>query len=171
MNESRNHGCTAESGHLNRPLDGPKDRPWRILAGLGAVLWLGFHVLVPARYYVLPGFDPYDERFSWRMFSAVRVQRCEVEVDETVLGEARRLRLETILPMPWIVLVERNRPAVQRELLRFLCRRATQPTRVDIRSNCVEASGEPAPRLRRAIDCATGAVEEERGEPADGGAQ
>lgn len=158
-----------DPGHLNRPLDRPSERSWLLAARLGAAAWLAFLVLVPLRYYVLPDHDPYDERFAWRMFSAVRVQRCEVEVTETLLGERRPVRLTTSLPMPWIALVERNRPAVQRGLLRFRCDGETDPSTVEIRSSCVEASGERAPTIRRALDCATGALTEEVVDGPEGG--
>lgn len=152
---------TPDPGHLDRPFDRPAERGWLRAAQLGAALWLSFHMLVPLRYYVLPDHDPYDERFAWRMFSAVRVQRCEVTVEETLFGEARPVRLSTWLPMPWISLVERNRPAVQRALLEFRCDSETNPARVEVRSRCVEASDEPAPPIRRAIDCQTRSITEE----------
>jgi hypothetical protein len=150
-----------EPGHLDRPLDRPSARTWLLAARIGAAAWLAFLVLVPLRYYVLPDHDPYDERFAWRMFSAVRVQRCEVVVDETLLGEPRPVRLTSSLPMPWIALVERNRPAVQRGLLDFRCAGETEPSAVEIRSSCVEASGERAPTIRRTLDCGTGELTEE----------
>ncbi len=151
-----------DAGTLNRPLDRPRDRVWLRAAQLGAALWLAYHLLVPLRYYVLPDHDSYDERFSWRMFSAVRVQRCEVVVEETVVDGRRRVNLQTVLPMPWIALVERNRPAVQRELLEFRCASSNHPTIVEIRSACIEPSGEPAPPLRRTLDCTSGELTEER---------
>jgi hypothetical protein len=150
-----------DPGHLDRPLDQPDDGARRRAAQVGAALWLAFHVLVPLRYYVLPGHDPYDERFAWRMFSAVRVQRCEVTVEETILDTPRPVRLVTWLPMPWIALVERNRPAVQRGLLSFRCDAETRPRRVEVRSRCVEASGERARPIRRAIDCETRVITED----------
>jgi hypothetical protein len=155
-------GAAPAPGHLNRPLDAPADRTWLRVAQIGAGLWLAYHLLVPLRYYALPDHDLYDERFAWRMFSAVRVQRCEVGVTETVLGAARRVNLTTILPMPWIALVERNRPAVQEGMLEYLCQRPTSPTAVEVVSACTEASGERAPTLHRTIDCESGAITEER---------
>ncbi len=157
-------------GHVNRPLDRSADRVWLRAAQLGAALWLAYHLLVPLRYYALSDHDPYDERFAWRMFSAVRVQRCSVAVEETLGGQPRRVQLSTAVPMPWIALVERNRPAVQRGLLHFLCERSAEPTHVEIRSECVEASGERAPAIRRALDCESGELVEERIGGAEGGA-
>lgn len=155
-----------DPGHLDRPLDAPSQRVWLRAAQIGAGLWLAFHVLVPLRYYALADHDVYDERFAWRMFSAVRVQRCQVAVDETGVAGSRRVQLATILPMPWIALVERNRPAVQREMLAHLCEQPTEPMRVEVRSECTEASGERAPTVRREIDCESGEITESRdGEP------
>ena len=157
------------AGHLNRPLDAPRDRLWLRAVQIGAGLWLAYHLLVPLRYYALPDHDVYDERFAWRMFSAVRVQRCEVSVHETVLGQRRAVNLERILPMPWVALVERNRPAVQRGMLEFLCERPTAPSGVEVESRCVEPSGERAPTVQRAIDCESGAITDERASAAEGG--
>ncbi len=167
MSDAPNDDLRPEPGDLNRPLDAPRDRVWLRAAQLGAALWLAFHVLVPLRYYALADHDVYDERFAWRMFSAVRVQRCEVAVDETSIGTNRRVNLMTILPMPWVALVERNRPAVQRGMLAHLCERPTAPTRVEVRSTCTDASGERTPALRRAIDCESREITESRdgGEP------
>jgi hypothetical protein len=170
MADSDDDAPAPAPGHLNRPFDAPRDRVWLRVAQVGAAVWLAYHLLVPARYYLLPGHDRYDERFSWRMFSAVRVQQCQIAVEETSLGEARRVNLTTILPMPWIALVERNRPAVQRNLLGYLCARPTEPSAVEVRSECVEPSGEAAPTVRRAIDCASGEITEERIGAAEGDA-
>ncbi|MDW8246449.1 MAG: hypothetical protein RMJ84_07720, partial [Sandaracinaceae bacterium] len=75
----------------------------RFQALLGS-LWVMVHVLIPLRYYLWPGHDRYDERFSWRMFSAVRVERCRVKawVEESK-GE-RLINLPKLLPMPWVSL-------------------------------------------------------------------
>jgi hypothetical protein len=158
---SEGHDLAPDPGHLDRAFDRPAERVWLRVAQVGAALWLAFHLLVPLRYYVLPDHDSYDERFAWRMFSAVRVQRCEVTVEETIVDAPRQVRLSTWLPMPWISLVERNRPAVQRGLLGFRCEAETHPRRVEVTSRCVEASGDPLPPIRRAIDCETRAITEE----------
>lgn len=154
-----------EPGHLNRPLDDPRDTRLLWVVRVAAGLWLAYQLLVPLRYYVLPDHDPYDERFSWRMFSAVRVHQCEVDVTQTLVGTERRVNLETTLPMPWIALVTRNRPAVQRELLEHLCEADARPSDATIRSRCVEPSGERAPTIVRHIRCASLEITESR-EPA-----
>lgn len=50
----------------------------------------------PLRYYL--GDDPYDERFAWRMFSGVRLQRCQIRVVETVAEPGGGLAERTVDP-------------------------------------------------------------------------
>lgn len=160
-------GPAPQPGHLNRPLDGPRQHTLLIAVQIGAALWLAYHLLVPLRYYALPEHDVYDERFAWRMFSAVREQRCEVTIEQTVLGQERRVNLTTMLPMPWIALVRRNRPAVQHAVLEHLCEGPLDPSAAVITSECTTLSGERAPTLRRAIDCTSGEITESRANEGD----
>lgn len=149
-----------DPGHLNRPLDAPRERVWLRAAQIGAGLWLAFHVLVPARYYALADHDVYDERFAWRMFSAVRVQECTTRVAETSVGGTRPVNLTTILPLPWIALVERNRPAVQRAMLEHLCDGPTSPSREEVTNVCQGAGEDDTITVQRSIDCESGAITE-----------
>lgn len=82
---------------------------------------------MPLRYYL--GGGGTDERFSWRMFSTVRMQRCTVVVDDTLEREGgrrdeRRVDLGKLIHSAWINLLERGREAVVNELL---AQRCTQP--------------------------------------------
>src|SRR6185369_4719609 len=86
----------ADHSSLN---DGPIGRA-RVWVLTGCALWLLVHVAIPLHYYYL-GDDLYDERFAWRMFSAVRLQRCEVVVTELARGSVRAVPLIQILPAPW----------------------------------------------------------------------
>jgi|GEM_PF-1818599 len=151
----------ATKGTLNTPIGGGTDGPQRLLAvRILAGVWVAFLVLVPLRYYVLPGHDPYDERFAWRMFSAVRVQQCQTEVEETRFGEERRpVNLQTSLPAPWISLLQRNRPAVVESFLNFRCESSMHPTQVSVRSRCTDVTGNDLPTITREITCESRAIE------------
>ena len=60
--------------------------------------WLLLHVSVPLSYYLSS--DIYDERFAWRMFSAVRVQECSLDARETTAsGSVRPIALQSVLPL------------------------------------------------------------------------
>ena len=145
-------------GALNAPPAGND----RIVALLALGVWIAIMVAVPLRYYA--GGDVYDERFSWRMFSAVRVQQCSLSAREVVDGRERPISLMEVLPAPWVSLLERNRPAVLRRFLTWRCASEAQPSEVRLTHTCQDASGDPLPPLERAMDCETRALEESGGE-------
>lgn len=129
-------------------LDTPKNR--RIALGLFAG-WMLLQVATPLSYYLSD--DVYDERFAWRMFSAVRVQDCDVDAREVVSGHERTIDLQTVLPAPWVSLIGRNRPAVLRRFLSFRCASDAHPSEVRLTHRCRSAAGEPLPALHRTMTC------------------
>ncbi len=68
------------------------------------VAFLAFNVGMPLRYYL--GDEPYDERFAWRMFSPVRMVRCDVALYG---ADGRALPLSRMLHVVWINLLKRAR--------------------------------------------------------------
>jgi hypothetical protein len=114
-------------------------------------------VLLPLRYYL--GEDVYDERFSWRMFSGVRMQDCTVRMVETVEGADREVRLDDVVHVSWQTTFKRNREAV---IWRFLERRCQEEgvERVRLTSSCQRASGENLPTVERSRVCESGAEDE-----------
>ncbi len=145
-------------GALNAPPTGND----RLIALLGLGVWIAIMIAVPLRYYT--GGDTYDERFSWRMFSAVRVQQCSVSASEIVGDRERPIALMEVLPAPWVSLLERNRPAVLRRFLMWRCASSARPNAVRLTHTCQDASGDPLPPLHRVIDCGTHVIEETSGE-------
>lgn len=129
-------------------------RAWPPIVG---TLWVLVMLAIPLGYYT-PGADPYDERFAWRMFSAVRVQRCELRVSEARAGGERPIPLAEVLPAPWIELLKRNRPAVIERFLRWRCEQREGTTRVRLLNECRDAAGAPVPAIDRAIDCESGEI-------------
>lgn len=129
-------------------LDVPRRRTAALALFAG---WLLLHVATPLSYYL--GDDVYDERFAWRMFSAVRVQQCTVDARETVEGSERRIPMSEILPAPWISLIQRNRPAVIRRFLAFRCASDVHPSEVSITHACRAVTGDALPRVHRSMRC------------------
>ncbi len=126
----------------------PAQRP--IARGL-FVGWMIVQLAIPLTYYLSD--DVYDERFAWRMFSAVRVQDCDVDARETVAGGERTIDLQTVLPAPWVALIGRNRPAVLRRFLTYRCGSEAHPSSVVLTHRCRSASGQPLPALHRTMTC------------------
>ncbi len=123
-------------------------------------LWVVAHAAIPLRYYL--GDDEYDERFAWRMFSAVRVQSCEVAITELRGATRTPLPIMQHLPAPWASLLERNRPAVIDRFLTWRCAEAeVAPDEVRVTSSCTSVGGERLPARVRVVTCATGALRDE----------
>lgn len=132
--------------------------PSRKAAVVIALAWLAIQVAVPARYYFSD--DIYDERFAWRMFSAVRVQDCNVTAREVVGGMERPIQLSSVLPLPWITLLQRNRPAVVARFLAWRCASDAEPSEVRLATVCRDAQGTVLPAVHRTRHCESGEVEE-----------
>ncbi len=117
-------------------------------------LFLALQILIPLRYYL--GDDSYDERFSWRMFSAVRVTECDTQAFETPDdGGERRMNLPELLQSGWISNMRRNRDVVVRA---YLLRRCEEPGMREVRvvNNCISPEGRPMDPLTWTRQCASG---------------
>lgn len=130
-------------------VDAPRARTLALVLMAG---WLLLHVSVPASYYLSD--DVYDERFAWRMFSAVRVQQCSLGATETVDGRARPIALQSVLPAPWVALLQRNRPAVIHRFLDWRCLSDTRPSDVSLTHTCQSVTGEMLPAVHHSLECA-----------------
>jgi hypothetical protein len=120
-------------------------------------VFLGLQALVPLRYYL--GDDLYDERFSWRMFSAVRVQSCETYATERVSDGERPIDLNRAIHRAWVTTLSRNRADTIRAFLRRRCDEEGV-TSVKVVNRCVEPDGERVPDLVYERDCESGEVTE-----------
>ncbi len=129
------------------------------------VAFLLLQLVVPLSYYLRSG-DPYDERFSWRMFSAVRLYSCRTSAIERV-GETdpsrrqgqppteREIPLSATLHQAWVNHLARNRRDV---VLAFLDARCDEEgvREVSLTNACTAPDGEPvAPQVYRRV-CASG---------------
>lgn len=143
-----------------KPPKEPRTRHW-IVGGVALIVLV--QALVPLRYYL--GDDLFDERFSWRMFSAVRVYRCDLSALETRDGAERPTRLISTIHVAWINTMRRGREAVIHRYLEWRCdQEGVEAARVVNR--CTTPEGNRVPDLVRTIDCESGEISEEDEEAA-----
>src|SRR5688500_16404664 len=143
-------------------IGGPPERKARLRTSVFIAAFAAVQVVLPLRYYLSE--DVYDERFSWRMFSGVRMQDCTVSVVETVGGENREVRLDDVLHVSWQTTLKRNREAVIWKFLELRCE-GEDVERVRMLSQCQRASGEAVPTLERSRVCESGAEDEREVSP------
>jgi hypothetical protein len=132
-----------------------------VLARLSpAWLWLlvALQLAIPASYY-LGRDDPDDERFAWRMFSVVRLKRCEVSASESDASGLRRpIEISSSLHASWVRSLERGRGSVIEHFLALRCaQRGVAASALERR--CASASGHPLPSAIYHYDCASHALE------------
>lgn len=121
---------TLETGPLY-PVRSCMDRRSLFIAAI-----LTLNALGPLRYYLLSQ-DPYDERFAWRMFSPVRMLRCEADFRL----DGQQVELGSSFHAAWITLVQRGRMDVTEAVADRLC--LTNPGRaLTLRYRCQEVGGE-----------------------------
>lgn len=123
--------------------------------------FLAFQLIVPATYYLRD--DRYDERFSWRMFSAVRLHACETSAEETRLApdgpRTAPIDLARTLHVAWLDHLGRNRRSVIHAFLERRCRDRSV-VRVRLVNACVTAEERALPPLVYARDCASGRIDD-----------
>ena len=96
------------AAHLRRLLS-----TWR---GRFIVAFVAVQLLLPLDYYVVRH-DPHDERFAWRMFSPMRMTRCQTRF--SVGGQPVVLGHE--FHEAWIEIASRGRFSVLEEMADKLC--------------------------------------------------
>ena len=104
-------------------------------------LWLlvAVQLVLPASYYVRAEAD--DERFAWRMFSTVRVRRCQVRVREFPgSGPPRVVDHQRALHSAWTGALLRRRERVVESFLEQRCTEA-DTARVDYERRCEDVDG------------------------------
>src|SRR5690349_18637852 len=107
---------TAAGAHEQAAASQPKPTPAiagrrRTPENAFIALFLAFMLGMPLRYYM--GGRGFDERFSWRMFSTIRMLECKATVVEDVAdGSERRVDLGQEVQVAWVGLLERGRELV-----------------------------------------------------------
>jgi hypothetical protein len=94
-------------------------------------------IALPLDYYVARR-DPHDERFAWRMFSPMRLARCQPRfaVDE------QPVNLGALFHEAWIELAERGRFVVVEAMAAHLCEQHPG-ARVVVSLDCTYVDREP----------------------------
>lgn len=117
--------------------------------------WLWLVVLaelaIPSSYYLWRS-DAEDERFAWRMFSAMRLRRCELSARETVAGQQHPLELQHELHASWLGALQRGRQPVIDKFLTRHCVHHPVDAVILIR-RCTEVDGQQLPERRYVRDC------------------
>lgn len=104
------------------------------------LFFLAVQMLIPLTYYLQTG-DPYDERFSWRMFSAVRLYSCRTTATERVGEEDRAIPLSATLHQAWVNHLARNRRDVVLAFLDARCE-GEGVADVTVRNECTAPDGD-----------------------------
>ncbi|HET8935936.1 MAG TPA: hypothetical protein VFN67_20955 [Polyangiales bacterium] len=112
---------------------------------------LVFQIAMPLSYY-LSG-RAYDERFSWRMFSTLRLRDCKIRVTEhSAGGRSRNVNIERDVHVAWLRLLERMRSAVIDAYLERRCENEGV-TSVDFVCHCTDTDGAALPPMERSSSC------------------
>ena len=151
-------GASADT--LDIGAEPPAKRGW---SNVLIAAFLLLQLALPLRYYL--GGGGYDERFSWRMFSTLRMRQCKVKVSETIGDDRRSVDLQKALQIAWIGMLERYRRPVVDKLLARRCA-AVGARAVHYQRSCVDTDGSKLPTTHVRMDCASGALSVE-GEVAD----
>jgi hypothetical protein len=112
---------------------------------------------IPASYYVARA-DRDDERFAWRMFSAVRVKKCKVSITE-VRRDGRRLPvdLKHAFHSAWAHALERGRKRVIQAALEGRCQQGGVAEALFER-RCQDAARRPLPAESARMHCDEGRI-------------
>ncbi len=131
----------------------PRATVTRALVVGGILAALATQIAIPATYY--RGEDRFDERFAWRMFSAVRVSRCQLGAFDLDEGRATPVPLGRTIHVAWINTMERGREGVIRRYLGWRCANA-EVAGARVVNRCTTPEGQRVPDLVREVDCASG---------------
>ena len=116
--------------------------------------FLVFQLALPISHYV--GLRATDDRFAWRMYSSVRLQRCRAAIEERRFGapSGHRVDADREIGIGWRAALDGfNRPVVRRYLERR-CRRDTTVETVHYARRCLEVNGAEAPLETALLECA-----------------
>jgi hypothetical protein len=92
-------------------------RKWRNIAILA---FLAIQFALPISYYLTR--DRFDERFAWRMFSPIRMVRCQVSFFAAVNDSPQQqLSINTELSQPWSNWMRRGHTKIVRAFADYYC--------------------------------------------------
>ena len=116
------------------------------------VAFLAYQIGMPLTYYLSD--RVYDERFSWRMFSTVRLQECDFQVTETRAStgtEERPVAVGQDLQIAWVNVLKRLRPAVIAKYFERRCDAGANEVRLV--GTCVDTDNQPLPARQFRMTC------------------
>lgn len=123
--------------------DGSRGRG-RTLILVFITAFIGIQFLIPAAYYARD--NQADERFSWRMFSMRRAERCQLSVREQSgpvgAQRTRKIQLSSLIHEGWKSAMARRRSEVIRAFFLWRCQEA-QISQVTLTRSCRDATGRP----------------------------
>ncbi len=90
-----------------------------LLKHLAVFAFLGLQFGAPIHYYASD--RVYDERFAWRMFSPIRMVRCQTRVTDHSGDAPVEVELSREVPAPWISWMKRGHTRVVRAAGRAMC--------------------------------------------------
>jgi hypothetical protein len=139
------------------PLPAPEARR---LIGLGIAAFLTWQVLLPLGYYRAE--NRRDERFAWRIFSALAIApwRCDVRVQEFADGASvgRDVDLSRTLHDAWTMALRQGQDAVAERVLRARCASSASVVTVELSRVCRASDARPAPQMHVRLDCRSGTI-------------
>ena len=146
----------------------------RAIISVFIVVYFVWQLALPITYYL--GDDVNDERFSWRMFSAIWHfhHTCTVSVMEIesvlVPGPGntplvRQLDLDRTVHQAWITLLNRNQPLVVEKFLQTRCQSDQRVAEVQYSRRCPEAGESRIPSVARRLTCGTRVIAGSPGTP------
>ena len=134
--------------------------PARRLITLFIAVYLTWQIVLPLRYYLHE--DRRDERFAWRIFSALIIApyRCDVHVQEFAVGReiGREVDLSDTLHDAWTVALRLGHDAVVERFLHARCKSSPLVAAVEYSRLCQREDHAPAPSMRVRLDCLSGAA-------------
>jgi hypothetical protein len=128
----------------------------RRLSNLFIVAFLAFQIAMPLRYYLSD--RGYDERFSWRMFSTIRLQQCDMQISEATKRrsngepEFREVAVRQDVQAAWVALLERVRMPVVEKYLARRCQRQ-DAIETSYTRRCTNTDGKLLPVQTLRMDC------------------
>lgn len=146
----------------------------RVIISVLIVTHLLWQVVVPISYYL--GDDPSDERFSWRMFSAIwqfhkTCTASVMEIESVLVPSAtnapsiRKVDLDRTLHLAWITLLKRNRRLVVDKFLQTRCQSDPSVTEIRYSRTCPGVAESRIPSVKLRFTCGLSAFAESSGMP------
>jgi len=113
----------------------------RLLKHLAVLAFLGLQFGAPLHYYASD--RVYDERFAWRMFSPIRMVRCQPRVLDHASDPPAEVKLSSEVAAPWISWMKRGHARVLRAAGRSMCEDRGPGARLTADLRCQLPDGTP----------------------------